>query len=298
VSETLALLLVAITLLLALRFRERPTLGRALAVGLSCGLLALTRSEQILLVGLLILPLLLFTPGIARRNRWLWFGAAVVVVVATIAPWTIYNSSRFQHQVLLSSELGPTLVEANCHSVYYGSRIGYADGLCRKNSPANHVGPNGDDTTRDVAMRHEAFTFIGDHKSRLPLVLLAREGRTWGLFNPYQQMHFESTRGTRLIVDEAGLVIYWAVAAAAIVGVFVLRRRRVSVLALMAFPATVVIGVAISFGSVRYRAPAEVVIAILAAVALDVALKRVAGPSTTATVTTCEIDDPDPAPSH
>jgi hypothetical protein len=277
-SETLALLLVAIALLLALRFREQPSLGRALAVGLTCGLLALTRSEQVLLLALLLVPLLLLTPGIARRNRWLWLGAAVVVGIATIAPWSIYNSSRFKNPVLLSTELGPTMVEANCPSVYFGSRIGYADGLCRRRSPANHPAPNGDDTTRDSGMRREAITFIRNHAARFPLVVLAREGRTWGLFSPNQQMHFESTRGTRLIVDEAGLVVYWAVAAAAAVGVVVLRRRRVALLPLMAFPATVVIGVAISFGSVRYRAPAEVVIAVLAAVALDAALSRMSRP--------------------
>ena len=276
-SETLVLLLVAVALLLTFRFQEEPRLGRAVAVGVTCGLLALTRSEQVLLIVLLLVPLLLLTPGIARRDRWLWLGAAALAAVAVIAPWSIYSSARFQDPVLLSTELGSTMVEANCPSVYFGARIGFADGLCRRDALHRGVGANGDDSVRDGALRAEAVSFIQDHAGRVPLVVLAREGRAWGIFKPSQQIHFESTRGTRVIVVEAAFGTYWLLAIAAIAGAVALRRRRIALLPLLAFPLTVVIGVAISFGSVRYRAPAEVVIVTLAGVALDIAISRFGG---------------------
>ena len=304
-SETLVLLLVAVALLLTFRFQERPTLGRGAAVGVTCGLLALTRSEQVLLIVLLLVPLLLLTPGIGARDRWRWLGAAVIAAIAVIAPWSIYSSARFQDPVLLSTELGSTMVEANCPSVYFGTRIGFADGLCRRDVLHRGVGANGDDSVRDGALRREAVSFMQDHAGRVPLVVLAREGRAWGLFKPGQQIHFESTRGTRVIVVEAAFGTYWLLAIAAIAGLVALRRRRVALLPILAFPLTVVIGVAISFGSVRYRAPAEVVIVILAGVTLDIAISRFGGfaapkpvtpPAATTTPPESEASTPAPDP--
>ena len=47
-----------------------------------------------------------------------------------IAPWTIYNSTRFVHPVLLSAQFDPLLASANCDSVYYGELQGYFDINC------------------------------------------------------------------------------------------------------------------------------------------------------------------------
>ena len=65
----------------------------------------------------------------------------------------------------------------------------------------------------------------------------------------------------------------------AVLGVVVLRRRRVPVFPLLAFPITVLISVALTFGQARYRAPAEAALVILAAVAIDAAIERRREPS-------------------
>jgi hypothetical protein len=62
-SETLAILLVAGVLLVAYHLRDRPSVGGAVTVGLLCGLLAPTHSDQ----GLLVVFLL--AAGAARARR-------------------------------------------------------------------------------------------------------------------------------------------------------------------------------------------------------------------------------------
>jgi hypothetical protein len=123
-------------------------------------------------------------------------------------------------------------------------------------------------------MRHEAIDYMKEHKGRVPVVIAAREGRAWGVFRPFQDMRFDTFRGTPLRVIQLGFLAHWALAVAAIAGFVVLWRRKVPLLPFIAVFATVAIGVAISFGSSRYRAPADVPIVLLAAVALDVALRR------------------------
>ena len=277
-SETLVLLGVAVTLLLAFRFSDHPSMRRALAVGMACGLLALTHGEQVLLIPLLLVPLLLLTKGIAASRRLRWMGATVVVAIGVIAPWSIYNSTRFRDPVLIAADLGPTLVEANCDLTYSAERLGYADARCRLASPNNIAGPHGDASTRDSAMRREAIDYATSRSSRLPVVVLAREARAWGLFRIGQQVHFESSRGTSPRLVELGFLTYWATASLAIGGAFVLRRRGGSLCVLAAFPVTVTAAVAMTFGSVRYRAAAEVPMALLAAVAIAALDRGLVGP--------------------
>ena len=53
-----------------------------------------------------------------------------------------------------------------------------------------------------------------------------------------------------------------------------MRRRRVPVWPLLAFVVNVAVAVAVTFGQPRYRAPADVAVTVLAAVALSVLLRR------------------------
>ena len=72
-SETLFGPIVAFTLLAAWRLGEEPTVRWAALVGLGIGLAALTRSEALLLLPLLALPLA--WRGGGGRARWLRLGS-------------------------------------------------------------------------------------------------------------------------------------------------------------------------------------------------------------------------------
>jgi flagellar biosynthesis protein FlhB len=72
-----------------------------------------------------------------------------------------------------------------------------------------------------------------------------------------------------------GLVSYWLLSALAVVGVAVLRRSVPKLVALASFVATTVVAAAVTIGQTRYRAPADVTIVLLAAVAVDAFWQRV-----------------------
>ena len=76
------------------------------------------------------------------------------------------------------------------------------------------------------------------------------------------------------MVINTGYVMYWVLIPAAVLGAVVLRRRRVTLLPLLALIITVSIGVAVTYGFTRFRASAEVAIVLLAAVGVDAVLRR------------------------
>src|SRR3954453_142965 len=86
-SESLYGMLIAATLLTALRLRDAPSTRLAVALGALIALAALTRSEAFLLLLLTALPLTWRT-----KKQALALIAACIVV---LAPWTIRNWSAF-----------------------------------------------------------------------------------------------------------------------------------------------------------------------------------------------------------
>ena len=110
-SESLYGLLVAACLLVALRLRERRGVGLAAALGALIGLAALTRSEALLLVILIGLPL---TLSGARAGRWRRALALCGACAVVLAPWTIRNWSAFDRPTLISHNDSTVLAGANC----------------------------------------------------------------------------------------------------------------------------------------------------------------------------------------
>lgn len=103
-SQTLAIFGVALVILLALRFRARPTWPRAVEVGAVCGALALTRTEMVLLVPFLLIPLALLTPDASWKRRFVCLAAGGAAAAIVVMPWVAFNLSRFDKQVLISSQ--------------------------------------------------------------------------------------------------------------------------------------------------------------------------------------------------
>ena len=261
-SETLVLLLASIALLSAFRFWRRPGPLGAVTAGVLCGLLALTRAELILLLGLLLVPLIWLCRGVSRPRRTAWLVMAGAAAFATMAPWVAYNLNRFDHTVLLTDSFGSTVRVANCPSVYFGRYVGWWDHRCFTARPPGSRG---------------ALEYAQAHVDQLPIVLFAREGRTWGFFRPSQQTLLDTLGGPELSVTRLGLYTYWPLAALAVTGAVVLRRRHEPLFPLVAFVVTVAVAVALTFGQTRYRADAEVPILLLAVVAVDAALSRMLG---------------------
>jgi 4-amino-4-deoxy-L-arabinose transferase-like glycosyltransferase len=271
-SETLVLLGTAVAILLVLRFSAHPNVGTCALLGLVCGVLALSHSELVLLGVFLLAPVILLAPQLPFARRLAWFGVAIGVMVVVLAPWSVYNATRFDKLELLSTQLGPTLRDANCPATYYGVRLGFVDAGCHRGRPPTQTPARkirGDESSVDAITRRDALRYADAHRTRLPVVLVAREARMWSVFRPVQQMHIEPGRGIPKGVRTGAFYAYWVLLPLGIAGAFVLRARAISLVPFLAFVANVVAAAAITYGYTRYRAAAEVPLVLLSAVALD-----------------------------
>ena len=273
-SETLLLPEIAVFLILVYRFRNAPSIRRCAVLGGLCGVMAMTRSEQILIFPLVLIPLVL---GVNRGN-WrraiTWLVVAGVVLLLVLTPWTIFNLGRFQRPVLLSNGFGPAVATANCQPAYYGPDIGYGE------LPCLYPFYGGDQSISDGKYLHNGLTYAEGHLSRVPLVVFAREGRTFGFWNPFQQTTIDAQwMGTWVGVSRLEMISYWLLLVPAAIGAVALRRRRVAVYPLLAFVVTVIVAVGTGIGDPRYRAAAEVPLVLLAAAGIDNLIARGRGSS-------------------
>ena len=111
----------------------------------------------------------------------------------------------------------------------------------------------------------------------MPVVVAARVGRISGLYEPLGEAQLDVYLETsEQWVSDAGLTAYYLMAATAIAGAVVLRRRRETLLPLLAPVVTVIVTVALFYAATRFRATAEGALCLLAAVAIDAAFDAVA----------------------
>jgi 4-amino-4-deoxy-L-arabinose transferase-like glycosyltransferase len=274
-SETMAMFTAILAVFLAYRFLRMPTPWRAAVLGFACGLASLARAELVLLVPLLLVPCILITRVIDVRRRLKWLAVAGLAGLVPIAPWITFNMTRFDRPVFLSTGLEPTMLGANCDATYYGNLIGYFTPLCTE-SAAREYKPGDDESDRNAVSARIVREYVWNHKARAPLVVFARWGRVTGLYRPGQQLEIdENIEGRERWVALAALSSFYAVAALAITGAVITRRRRVKVFPLLAPPAIVLFAIALALGSNRYRASAEPVLVVLAAVAISAGVEAV-----------------------
>jgi 4-amino-4-deoxy-L-arabinose transferase-like glycosyltransferase len=282
-AETMSMFLTVAIVLLAYRYWRRPSMARIAALGAACGLGALARSELLLFLPLVVIPLVWATRDVVRKVKWQWFGVSVLAAAILIAPWTIYNATRFTHPILLSAQIDPLLASANCDSVYYGEFGGYFDINCAiAIRDRNHITDALDESEENVIYRREALDYIRGHLSRLPEVEGVRLLRIAGLYKTSLYVHADwYVEGRRPYwITWSGLYSFWGLALAAIAGAVVWRRRRANappMYPLLAPFVVVVITVLVTYASTRFRTTAEPSLVVLAAVALDALWVRLRG---------------------
>lgn len=268
-SEVLYLPLVAGLLLLAYRLWEQPTPARAAALGVVGGLAALTRSEGLLLLVLVVGVVAALRHGLELRRRALLFGTALLVALATLAPWVVYNASRFDDVVALSTNDGATLADTNCPATYAGPSIGLWVFGCH--APIHEAG---DESVRSTQLRDLGLRYARDHAGRVPIVVAARVARVWGIFRPFGTLDADAFGKWAPRTSKIMVVAYWLVAALGVAGFVVLRRRRVPISPFVAALVAVTATAAITYGIARFRVPGDATFVVLAAVSLDALVRR------------------------
>ena len=265
-SETLTALIVAVLVWVSYRFWKQPSWGNAGTFGLLCGLAALTRGEVLLLLPIVGLPLAIGARTLAPRVRGQRLAVMVVAAALPVMPWLTYNISRFDKPVLFSTDLDTALVSANCQSTYYGTYLGWWDLACGSNRNANVK----DESDRASQLRSDATHYIDSHKARLPVVVVARIARMWGLYRPGQTTNLnilENGRGPRNVADLA-LGEYYVLVVLAVGGIIMLRRRKTIVYPLVGLATVATLTAILIYGNTRFRVVAEVGIVLAAAVPL------------------------------
>ncbi len=272
--------LVALACWCALRAWKEPGWRWAAATGAAVALAALTRGEAIALAPLLVVPILLLRRAEPFRANLRDLAVAGAACLGLLAPWAVRNATTFEHPVWLSTNSDEVLVYANNPWAYGtedgGRFLGFWYFPWQDQLRAEHGEPPGDASEKARYWRAQGVDYAKAHKSRLPVVLLARVGRQWNLYAPFQNAFFDQIDGKDLRVSRAGVWAWWAVLGLSIPGVVLLRRRRVTLIPFAALAATVTLASIYAYGADRFRTPLDLGALVLAAVALGAPAERLA----------------------
>jgi 4-amino-4-deoxy-L-arabinose transferase-like glycosyltransferase len=268
-SESLAALLVSLVLLVAVRELQSPRVrvGAAWLGGL-CGLAALTRGELIMLLPFVAVPVVWATQRpIASRIRSV--GVVLGCFAIVVGPWVVYNLSRFEEPVFISSNFDLNLRGSSCPESLTSVQRG-ALGFCVYLDPAEGA----DESVRAKQYRSQALDDIRDHLDEYPLTVAARIGRTWSVYAPGFELDVGYAEGRPRVVSLAGMAALWLSFPLLVLGFARVPDRRVR--ALFGVPILItLLPMLVSYGQMRYRIAAEPVIVVMVAIGITGLLERV-----------------------
>jgi 4-amino-4-deoxy-L-arabinose transferase-like glycosyltransferase len=307
-SESMYVFAIALAVLLAYRFWDAPRIQTAVFMGLGIAFAALSRAEAIGLFPFLAIPFgfLVTRKGggkVAWKQGAKYAAASCVAGGLLILPWVAYNSTRFEHRVLLSNGAGSVLMTSNCDSwvpkddpvdpgkyrgTYRGTYLGYwsifcASGLDAKldhhysperaaylkeqlgNIPGTDINFFGDESTHEIAWRSVGLAELKDHLGQMPRVVVFRVARMWDLYRPEQNIFLNGVlEGRGRWQSRLATYQYFPLLALSIGGLVLLRRRGTPILPFLAIALAITITAATSFGITRYRAPVDAMLPVLA----------------------------------
>jgi 4-amino-4-deoxy-L-arabinose transferase-like glycosyltransferase len=298
-AESMVTATIALVLLAAYGWRDDPSPKWSAALGASIAVAGLARSETLFLCLLMVVPLVLLTRTISFKRQIQLGAITAAVAFVVVAPWIIRNTIKFDDPATMATGSGRVLAYANCDETYSGEYIGYWNDACtltefpgdrelraaRDAAAADpgdaelqqayddaiaHYVDTVDESVIDTAHREKAQAYIEDHWTELPPVVLARIGRMWDVYRPFQGVDFNvffERRG--LWPSRAALAMYWALLPFGAYGLVLMHRRKQTIIPFVAIAAMVTITAASTFGITRYRVPVEVCLVVLAGIALD-----------------------------
>jgi len=252
-----ALVLGAVAAALRSRSSRRRVLWAACA-GVLVGLAGLTKSTGVLLA----LPLV---PAVALQPRRPWAAVALVLATAvTIAPWTVRNEVRMHAFIPVSDQLGSWL--AGTYNAQ--ARSDFRHPAASQTHVRAFAGlANRPETERQNELTRRALAYIAHHPGYVPVVLARNTQRLLNLEGPrWWRAQGDSISMPRWSAD-AGAYGFFAFMALAVIGAMTAAARRAPgwlwLVPLVLFASVIVAG-----SEIRYRAPVEPFLILLAALAL------------------------------
>lgn len=265
-SEGLYLTFVSLTIFVILYAEDHAGWHSWGVVGVLLGLASLARSEGIILLGLMAIPIAWERGrGQALMPRVVPVLAAGVGAILVVGPWTIRNAIQFEALIPVSQSYNSVLAGANCWSAYsMHSELGGWVVPCVRLVEPNGLG---EVKTFDV-YRTAGVEYALSHKEEWPRVIGARVLRTWGLFQPGVWFGLGSAEIRSIEFAKRTMWTGWLLIAVAPFGSRLVARQSFARIWLLLAPiATVTLTTAIAYGNTRFRAAAEPSLILLAAVA-------------------------------
>jgi Dolichyl-phosphate-mannose-protein mannosyltransferase len=282
-SESPGALSVALWMLAALVWHARPTPVWAAVMGLAAGVAALTRPE----LGVLMFAGVVAAWRLGGDRRWLMAALAAAAGLLVLAPWVAFNLGRFERPVILTTNDGTTLRGANCDPTYEGRALGSWAVECLVIDPGV-AGMEG--SLRGARWRADGIEYARDHAGRIPVVMLARLGRSLDLYGLGYQVDEDMRDGRPRLGSWAAIVSFWVLAALAVVG----QRRATPFgrFVLWAPVAAVLLTAVVFYGGHRVRTAMEPSVVLGAALAVVALVERRLAPGSGPAV---ETDDASPS---
>jgi len=280
-SEPLFAAFVLGALVAALHHRAAAHRHRwAVLAGVLAGLAILTRANA----AVILLPLVVAVWDVRPRWSRRALTAPVLVValaILTVAPWTVRNTVVLGSVVPVTTQLGTSLAGT------YNSAA-FADTVNPASWRSLRRVPDYQDITRpsrwrqipeapmEKKLRAGALHFIENHPGYVAKVAFWNTRRALDLAGLRWSRHTASTISAGPGWADAGVFMFWAVAALAIAGGLTARARRLPLLVL-AVPVLLYLSVVfLAFETPRYRTGIDPFIVMLAALALVAAWEAVA----------------------
>jgi hypothetical protein len=261
-AESLYAPLVTAILLATYWAIDRPSPARWATVGALTGLAALTRTEALLVVAVLVVPAALRHGRRTTRDRLALAGVATLAVLVVTGPWLVRNWLTFDRFVPISNNSGTLVAGANCERTYSGDFEGLW--LLECIDPIDTEGM--DEAEAFSRYRQVGTDFARDNLSDVPRVVSIRVLRTFGLYDVSTQINFETLEGRSNHWQTVGHRMFLVLAPLAVAGAVVLVRRRAVVWPLLAPLVVVAVTAVVSYGNQRFRMAAEPGIVVMAAV--------------------------------
>lgn len=273
-SESLAIVACAAIAWLLMVVYRRPSVRNAALLGVVGGLGALTRAELLLVLPLAVGPLVMRLSGASARLKVSLVAACGLSMIGVVSPWLYRNMTAFEHPLYMSGGDGITMAAVSCDGVFYDRmKLGWWSPECITGwGPP----PSADASERNEIYRDAAIKYTSAHTSRFPIVLAARVGRMWGAYRPGNPldppkpgdtfMYVSLFEGQTVAAARIGMIQYYLLLPLAAFGASLTWRRRRPVWIFIVPAVTSTLAAALTFGNLRYRAPAEVSIVIFAAV--------------------------------
>jgi 4-amino-4-deoxy-L-arabinose transferase-like glycosyltransferase len=231
-SETLYITFVLAAFLSFMRLADHPTVGRAVILGLFCGLAALTRVVFLGFIPIVAILVAVRHGAVLRKGIGL-AGTVAVVAALTIAPWTVRNALTLGRWVTICSGGGSSLLTGNnpYATGTYRTNVGFDEWFegesTARGGAAAHLMP---ETDRSAMSSRIALDYMLSH----PGDMLAGWAHKAYIFWIYPITHTDSDSRIQMVAvgaDLAVLVFAWA----GVLAMWFLRKRLLPVFAALLF---------------------------------------------------------------